>query len=128
MAKVNIEIGAVNTDLKKALTESNKLLKQFQKNASNIKINLATHSKRSVDTLNSSLKNTDQLLKSIATNAANARNSLRGMGGGINNTTQVQQERLAYERARAQTQVYRQEVARLQAALNQLRLTNAQNQ
>src|SRR5690606_37650134 len=126
MARFNIEIGAVNADLKKALTESNKLLKQFQKNAQTIKINIGGD-KRGVDSLNNSLKQTDALLKSIARSSSTARTNLRGVGGTTNNVSSLQKEREEIARLRTQAQEYRTESARLRAEITKLRLSQAQN-
>lgn len=127
MAKFNIEIGAVNADLRKVLADSNKLIKQFQKNAQSIKVNLGGGNKRSVDNLNSSLKQTDTLLKSIAKSASTARTNLRGVGGTTNNVSALQKEREALAKLRTQAQEYRTESARLRAEITKLRLSQAQN-
>lgn len=121
MARFNIEIGAVNAELKKALSESNKLIKQFQKNAQSIKVNIGGGNKRSVDNLNRSLKETDAILKSIAKSATSARTNLRGISGTSSNVSNIQKEREETARLRRVQQELRNEATQLAAATARLR-------
>lgn len=108
MARLEIEIVAVNAELKRVLRESKVELTNFAKGL-NFK-------PAGIDNINTALAKTKQLLKDISVLSNNARTSL----GGTVNTTAIQQERLALAQSRTEAQKYRTELAalRLQTAQN----------
>lgn len=119
MAKFQIEIGAINDELKKILKESKIELSGF---ASGLKFN-----PKGVNDLNSSLKITKQLLKDIGSLSSSLKNTLGGSLSKADTANQLNAEKIALAQAKTETQNYRAEVARLAAEMAKLRLATQQN-
>lgn len=115
MARLEIELGAVNADLKRVLRESKIELSNFSKG-----LDFKT---AGVNKLNTDLGKTKQLLTDITGLANRARTSL----GGTVNSTAIQQERIALAQARTEAQNYRTESARLGAQMAALRAETMRN-
>jgi TP901 family phage tail tape measure protein len=112
-ARLEVEISGINTGLKKSLSESLAEITRFNGALGNIK-------PTSVNTLNSALTTTKNLLKDLATTASSLRLSIGNRGLFESPSAELNAARTASEN-------YRTETARLAAELQRLRLQQAQN-
>lgn len=132
MAKLEIEIGAINDELKKVLKDSERSLKDFAKG-----LNFDTKGTKGV---NADLTQTKKLLTDITTLAGRAKGGLSGIIS-KNAKAEIDAERVALSQLRTEAQRYktdleklrteaqsnRTESTRLKAEIDKLRLANAQN-
>ena len=117
MARLEIELGAVNADLKRVLRESKIELSNFSKG-----LNFDTKGGRK---LNDTLTTTKKLLSDITSSARQASTALSGLNKNDLRAS-ILQQRQATESARAATAEYRAETARLTAELRQQNLATGQ--
>lgn len=119
MARLEIEIAGVNTELKKILKESKIELSNFSRGL-NFK-------PQGITNANQALTKTRDLLKEITALSGRATSILGGALGRASNASAINDERLALQRARVEAQNYRTESARLRAEIDNLRLSNTRN-
>lgn len=119
MARLEIEIVAVNAELKRVLRESKVELTNFAKGL-NFK-------PAGIDNINTALAKTKQLLKDISVLSNNASRGLNMSGSAGSNTSDLQRERLALAQSRTAAQEYRTEQARLRTEMAAVRAQTVQN-
>lgn len=119
MAKFQIEIGAINDELKKILKESKIELSGFA-NGLNFK-------PKGVNDLNTSLKQTKQLLKDIGTLSSSLKSTLGGSLSKADTANALNAEKVALAQAKTEAQAYRVEVAKLAAEKARLTVEAVKN-